>query len=81
MILRMFQDTIYAYEFALANMELQGLTGIANIPSGLPDGVIETEIDSTLISTLLERLAYFEEVNNQYTYQKFLTEIQGHRSP
>jgi len=77
MILKMFQDTVYAYEFALADMELQELTGMANIPSGLADGVIETDIDSTHIPTLLERLAYFEEVNGQYTYQKFLTEVQG----
>ena len=75
--LRMFEDTVYSYEFALAGMELSALTGQPNLHSGLPDGVIETTLDSSLIPALVKRLAYFEKVGSEYTHQKSLTEVQG----
>jgi hypothetical protein len=75
-IFKMFDDTVYAYEFALAQMELAGLSG-AKVPFGLPEGIVEANVNVEVLPTLIERLAYFEQVGHEATHQKFLTEVQG----
>jgi len=73
----MFDDTVYAYEFALANMELSALANVNSVPFGLPDGIVELELNSELIPTLVRRLAYVEKVADEFTHQKYLTEVLG----
>jgi hypothetical protein len=73
----MFEDTYYAYEFALAQMELSTLLEQPKVPFGLPDGIVEVDVDVSALQTLVERLAYFEKVGDQPTHQKALTEVQG----
>jgi hypothetical protein len=74
---RMFEDTIYAYEFVLATMELLGLSRMESIPPGVLDGVFDAQVEASVVPLLKERLAYFEQVDGEYTYQKFLTEVKG----
>ena len=76
-VLKMFEDTYYAYEFALAQMELSTLLEQPKVPFGLPDGIVEVDVDVSALQTLVERLAYFEKVGDQPTHQKALTEVQG----
>jgi len=75
--LQMFDDTVYAYEFALANMEVEGITGKPNFSPGLLEGAFEIEASMEVQRRLIARLAYFERVNKHFTHQKFLTEVTG----
>lgn len=74
---KMFEDTVYAYEFALASMELMSLIGLDSVPTRLLDGTFDLDIRTSLLPTLKERLSYFEQVGGEYTHQKYLTEVQG----
>jgi len=80
LVLKMFDETVYAYEIALAEMEFFSLYGSEiNIPFELlTEGVIEVpNIDSQQNRILIERLAYYEKVGREFTHQKYLTEVQG----
>lgn len=75
-VFKMFEDTVYAYEFALAQMELSELSG-SKVRFGLPEGAIRATVDTSRLPALVERLAYFEQVGTEYTHQNFLTEVRG----
>jgi tRNA G10 N-methylase Trm11 len=76
-----FDDCVYAYEYALANRELGVLTGISPLPSGLSNGIVELSILETSISALARRLAYFDRIqqngSSTFTHQKALSEVGG----
>jgi len=76
-----FDDCVYAYEYALANRELSSLTYKQNLPSGLSEGYIEMPLDERQIPDLVRRLAYSDkiEVNGltHFTHQKTLSGVSG----
>jgi hypothetical protein len=77
----LFDDCVYAYEYALANRELFSLTHEPNLPSGLSDGYVETPLDGQRVPDLVKRLAYYDRIeangSTSFTHQKTLSGITG----
>lgn len=76
-----FDDCVYAYEYALANRELASLTGEAPSSSGLSDGLVLASVPERAVTNLSRRLAYFDHIqwngSSTFTHQKTLSQVGG----
>lgn len=76
-----FDDCVYAYEYALANRELTALTQGTLLSSGLSDGDVRTVVEERTVPELARRLAYYERIDyngsSVPTHQKTLSKVSG----
>lgn len=76
-----FDDCVYAYEYALANRELASLTGESPLSSGLSDGMVLASVPEKAVPRLARRLAYYDRIQwdgtSTFTHQKTLSAVGG----
>ena len=76
-----FEDCVYAYEYALAHRELAAMSGVEAFPSGLADGIVELAVPPLEIGGLARRLAYYDHIqcngHSTATFQKTLSGVSG----
>lgn len=76
-----FDDSVYSYEYDLANRELAQLLDEEPLTSGLSNGTVLGMVDPSRVSHLARRLAYYDtiESNDQsvVTHQKQLSSVGG----
>jgi hypothetical protein len=76
-----FEDCVYAYEYALAQRELSVLTGRAELPSALAEGEVALPVAAREIQPMARRLAYYDRIkcngHSTDTFQKTLSGVGG----
>ena len=79
--LHVFDDCVYAYEYALANRELTAETAQTSVSSGLSDGIVLAELGKSSVDRLARRLAYFDRIDHHGvsvpTHQRALSRVSG----
>src|SRR2546425_9949842 len=80
-VLHLFEDTLYAYEYGLAGLELSTLLKQEGLMPDPVTGSVSALLDSTLANDLVRRLAYYDRIDCETgirdTHQKLLAEAKG----